>query len=337
MLTTTEDGGRWTQWCADVGVKDVYWSWEHLALLAGEWGATPLGVRWADHGGTILHPVLLVPLDRLAGGAGLFDVRTAYDFGGPRHVGDDGAGTMARFEAAWTDWCRAHGVVTEFLRLHPLALPQRPSWASFHEDHHVVDLARPYDEIRAGYGASWRARLRQAESRGSTAELSDTPGADVVQSFVDTYRAAMDRLDAAFWFRFRDETLRGLLVLPDAWLATVRSADGRCVAHALLLASGPTLLYHLGCSDPSSLDLRPNQLLFDSVVRFGRDRGFHTFHLGGGSPSLRRFKAGMGSDTVPYYVVRRVVAPDTYAALCAANGVDAGDAAFPAYIRRFEG
>lgn len=337
MLATTEEGRRWTEWCGDVGMRDVFWSWEHLALLAGEWDARPLGVRWSEGGETILHPVLLVPLDRLSGGAGRFDVRTAYDFGGPRHVGADAAGAMAKFEAEWSRWTEANGVVTEFLRLHPTALAERPTWASFHAEHHIVDLSRPYDEIRAGYTSSWRARLRQGESKGAAVEVTGTPDAETVRSFLDTYRQTMAKVDAAPEFRFREETLRGLLGLPDVWLATVRSADRRCVAHAVVLASGPTLFYHLGCSDQAHLDLRPNQLLFDALVGFGREQGLVALHLGGGSPSLRRFKAGMGGDTVPYHLVRRVVDDDTYAALCAANGGDAGGGVFPAYIGRFEG
>ena len=36
MLTTTEEGETWRDWCETTGLRDIYWSWEHLALWAAE-------------------------------------------------------------------------------------------------------------------------------------------------------------------------------------------------------------------------------------------------------------------------------------------------------------
>ena len=335
MLRTTENGVSWSAWCEDLGVDDVYWSWDHLVLWAREWGAKPVGVLWKGTGGVIMHPVLLVPLDRLEGGRGFVDVRTAYDFGGPRLVrGEDPRGAMASFESDWLEWTRNARVVTEFLRLHPTALPVRPTSAAFQADHYIVDLTDPYEEIRARFRSSWRSRLRQGERGGSRVSMTEAPSLEEVQSFIRHYQDTMSRVGAAPWFRFHEETLAGLVALPKTWLATVWSPAGRAVAHAVFLGSGGTLFYHLSCSDPKHLELRPNHLLLDAAVRFGQQMGFTAFHLGGGSPSLAEFKAGMGGRTVPYHVVRKVVDPLAYGSLCAANEVNPDGSSFPAYVER---
>ncbi|MFC1791262.1 GNAT family N-acetyltransferase [Gemmatimonadota bacterium] len=337
MITTTEDGARWAGWCAEVGVADVYWSWEHLSLWAPEWDAKPLGIRWTGKRDTILHPVLMVPLDRLTGGEGRFDLRTAYDFAGPLHVGPDPARAMGLFEEEWTRQAKDLGAVTEFLRLHPRALPTRPSWAIHHADHPMVDLIPSYEGIRNAYRGSWRWSLRKAEAEPTTVEISASPDPGLIDSFLTMYRDTMNRRGASFEFRFRDATLRGFLALPESWLGTVRDPDGAPIAHATILASGSTLFYHLSCSDPEGLSFRPNHKLLDAVVRLGKDRGFTAFHLGGGSTTLQSFKKHMGNTSVPYFVVRRVVDAEAYSAICRANGADPSGPSFPAYMERFGG
>lgn len=344
MISTTRDPDRWRRWCSDAGVDDPYWSWNHLTVWAPEWNARPLGVRWTEERGdgdgngrveTILHPVLQVPLDRLRKGAGLTDVRTAYDFAGPLHRGRDPTEAMARFEEEWSGWTLDNGVVTEFLRLHPTALPSRPSWALFHADNHAVDLTPSYEEIRSSYHGSWRRNLRKAEGHGLAVEVADTPPTDLAEAFIALYHRAMVALQAPFWFHFRNQTLRRFLALPDTGLVVVRDRAGEVLAAATYLASGSTLFYHLGCSERRGLDLRPNHRLFDALIRMGKKRGFRLLHLGGGSPSLRRFKRHLGNTTVPYFVVKRVVDPRAYAELCRMNVAGVAEHAFPAYIGRF--
>jgi hypothetical protein len=336
MIELTEDGRIWSEWCETAGIQDVYWTWGHLALWAPEWRAQPLGVRWTGGRETVLQPVLRVPLDRLEGGSGFFDLRTAYDFGGPRHVGVDPAGSMDRFEAEWTECAGGLGIVTEFLRLHPTALSTLPSWATQHAENYLVDLTRSYEEIRRGYHSSWRNALRKGELAALSVEVAGDPEKQMVDSFLNLYGETMSRLGAPARALFKNETLRRFLALPEASLVTVRSPQGEPIAHATILASGPTLFYHLSCSDPVGLPLEPNRRLLDTLVRFGKEQSFRTLHLGGGSPSLRTFKKHMSSGTIPYHVVKRIWDPETYTALCRANGADPEARAFPAYLERLE-
>ena len=82
------------------------------------------------------------------------------------------------------------------------------------------------------------------------------------------------------------------------------------IASWLILSHYETLYYKMGASDPNHLHLRPNDLLFRSLMQYGSDHGFKTIDLGfsGASKSyegLIRFKSKEGGDKTPIYRVER--------------------------------
>jgi CelD/BcsL family acetyltransferase involved in cellulose biosynthesis len=79
-------------------------------------------------------------------------------------------------------------------------------------------------------------------------------------------------------------------------LATV---GGRAIAAAVFLVFKGTLTYKYGASDVRFLDRRPNNLLFMDAIRWGCERGLHSFDMGRtdvGHESLRAFKLMWGAD-----------------------------------------
>ena len=87
------------------------------------------------------------------------------------------------------------------------------------------------------------------------------------------------------------------------------------IAGALCLSYGPLFHYHFGCSSGEYLKLRPNNVLFDGIIRFARVHGFKKFHLGGGyeeGDSLFRFKAGFSPLRAQFYVAKRIHLPEEY-------------------------
>lgn len=80
------------------------------------------------------------------------------------------------------------------------------------------------------------------------------------------------------------------------------------IASWLVLEHGDTLYYKFGASDPDKLYLRPNDLLFRSLLEFGQANGFRAVDLGysGAAKSyegLIRFKSKEGGDKITLYHV----------------------------------
>ena len=322
MIEPTHDGATWTRWCEQAGVHDVYYRWEHLQLWADEWNLEPLGVRYVDPDGTVLVPLLRASLDPLPGGDGRCDLRTAYDFGGPLLVGS--TALWSRFEAAWAALLIQLRCVTLFQRIHPFHTAW-PSTAAVHAENHVADLTGGLEAVRGRTYGAWRRDRVKAERAGCTTAVEADPAL-----FQRLYTTTMDKVGAPAWYRFSRSTLEGLIALPEVTQLVTRGPDGTPLASALSLRSGPRRFYHLAASDPAARGLFPNHHLLDRLLAHAIDDGCSAVHLGGGAPSLSRFKSRVGSHTVPYRIEKRVVDPAAYAALCTATGCQAGP--FPAYL-----
>ncbi|MFB6264777.1 MAG: GNAT family N-acetyltransferase [Bradymonadaceae bacterium] len=333
-IETTTDVGEWSDWCAGVGVDDPYYRFDYLRLWEREEHGRVTGVRYDGELGTVLYPVVRVPLDPLGTPSDWIDVRTAYDFGGPRAVGDDPDALLEAFSAPWSALMDDWNTVTEFARLHPLALPALPDDGTFHADNFVVDLTRDLERIRDAYDDPFGRNVRQARRHGLQACIHSDPDAEVVDTFVRMYRETMEDVGADPFYFFDPRTLRGVMALDEAQ-TTLVTHDADPVAAAITLDSSGDRFYFLGCSDRSALDLRPNNLLFDRVIAEGADSSARRLHLGGGSEGLRRFKAQMATGTVPYHLLQRTHDGDKFERVREAAGVEAdGDAGFPPYRDR---
>ncbi len=126
------------------------------------------------------------------------DVITPYGYGGP--TGDG-------FWDAYEDWAREHGVVSTFVRFHPLLANQGD--APIHVEELAPTVAwrvEPERDLLAGLHFKHRNKVRKAENAGATVTQHD--GLD---SFVELYEDTMRRIDAdpfyffepAYWERLR--------------------------------------------------------------------------------------------------------------------------------------
>jgi hypothetical protein len=209
------------------------------------------------------------------------DAITPYGYGGP-------VGRAAReFWRAYDEWCRAHGVVTTFVRFHPLYANARE--APIHVEPLAPTVAWRLDQedLPAGMHLNHRRAVRKAQKAGVTVTSGEGVG-----GFVPLYEATMRRADASPFYFFPSSYWEALeragVVRFDA------ERDGDLVASALCLASPPWLHYHLGASSDEGRRIGAMHLLFLEAATWARPRGYERFHLGGGvggrDDSLHEFK-----------------------------------------------
>lgn len=135
---------------------------------------------------------------------------------------------------------------------------------------------------------------------------------------VSVRRASSDRdLDAFYRLHTRTRRRQGVPVQPRRffellWSRLARSglafilladAGGReAVAGALFLASSGSTIYKFGASDPETLHLRPNHLIFWTAIQEACERGDRRFDFGRtdlANGGLRAFKSGWGAAERP--------------------------------------
>jgi len=257
------------------------------------------------------------------------DVVTPYGYGGPLAVGD--AAPVAQFWETYERWCVENGIVTSFLRFHPLFANHRLAGPRVRVEPLAgtvawrLDDGDPAERMHRHH----RRLVRKAEAAGMKATVATAPAS--LERFVRLYEQTMQRRDAADYYYFPAEYwgtfengLRAQVVLFEA------GED----AALLCLAAKPWLHYHLGASSEEGRKRGASHLLFLEAARWGTAQGYTRFHLGGGvggsADSLLEFKQRFDPGGVVEAAVGKAVHDE--AAYRALAGGDAGFAGyFPAY------
>lgn len=322
-LVVTADEALWRRWLADFPLADVHDTPDFHSVAAMVDPGVARCARFEDDAGTLLFPFLLRSL------RGCADVSSAYDFGGYLVRGPPGhaAALVMRFRDAWRAWCAQVGVVSEFIRFHPLRFPPAGEVGlepllTLHQDHVVVRLDQGIDAARARYSPSCRRAVRKATRAGLVLDQLGR-GPQAASWFAALYAQTMARRDAPRWYRFPEAYFVAMGErLPEVEIFAVRHGDER-IAGGIFLRGGDTLFYFLGASDEASFELRPNNLLFDGVASWAASQRIRQLHLGGGSGELLRFKAGFSPERVHYFVHREIHDEARYAELVAAASAEA--------------
>ncbi|MFL5977958.1 MAG: GNAT family N-acetyltransferase [Gaiellaceae bacterium] len=249
------------------------------------------------------------------------DVVTPYGYGGPTGPG---------FWAAYEDWARAGGVVSTFVRFHPLLANQQG--APIHVDQLAPTVAwrvEPERDLLAGLHFKHRNKVRKAENAGATVTQADGLG-----GFVELYEDTMRRIDADAFYLFEPAYWERLGELP---LVRFDAAiDGEVVASALCMASPPWLHYHLSGTTDAGRSTGSSTLVLLEAARWAQANGYERFHLGGGlggkADSLHHFKARFDPEGLVEAAVGKAIHDE--AAYRELSGGEAGyDGFFPAYRR----
>jgi len=250
------------------------------------------------------------------------DVVTPYGYGGP---------TADGFWDAYEEWARERGVVTTFVRFHPLYGNQRG--APIHVDELAPTVAWRLDpdrDLLAGLHFKHRNKVTKAENAGATVTQHDGLG-----EFVPLYEDTMRRVNADDFYFFEPAYWERLGELPlvrfDAGI------DGEVVASALCLATPPWLHYHLSGTTDAGRTTGSSTLVLLEAARWAQANGYERFHLGGGlggkEDSLHHFKARFDPEgLVPAAVGKAIHDEDAYRRLSGGSEVTF-EGFFPAYRR----
>jgi serine/alanine adding enzyme len=317
VALTEVDAGDWNALLARLGLDDVYLSREYVdsacAIEPGE--ATFL------HGGGVVFPCIVRTV------ADRRDVTTPYGYGGPV-AADPGAADA--FYAAYEEWCEETGVVSTFVRFHPLYENQR--YARIHVEQlggTIVWRLQGSDPVERLH-PHHRRILRKAESAGLAVEVREAPQLD---DFVALYERTMTRLEADSFYLFCDAYWTSLKQLPCV-LVEVRG-DGELAAAVLCFSSTPWLHYHLGATSDEGRRRGASHLALLEAARWGRERGYELLHLGGGlggrRDSLYEFKWRFDPGGERQFALGKAIHDETaYRELAGAEAAGL-DGFFPAY------
>jgi serine/alanine adding enzyme len=329
-VTLEVESSAWDELLARAGCADAYYLRGYLESAA----VTQAG--WCSYlylgraGGAVAFPCVVRELSEL----GARDVTTV-GYGGPLALGEDPP--LEEFSALYDQWCAEHGIVTTFVRFHPLFANHRYAPQRFERERVEGTVSWPLaGDLSGGMHRHHRRLVRKAESAGIDVRVAVGP--DRLEDFATLYERTMRRLGASSFYFFPEDywplVAAGLgerLVLFEARL------EGRVLGSILCFATPPWLHYHLGATSDEARELGVSHLLLYSAARFGRERGYQRFHLGSGlgagGGSLLEFKQRFSpAPLVEQWFGKAVHDVERYLELTGARTVVYGGF-FPAYRR----
>lgn len=232
--------------------------------------------------------------------------------------------------AAWDAHARACGWVASYIQVEPDSLQPGIPGLTAGSPVLTMDLAAP--DVLAGASRTVHRGIRRAIAMGVRLEEERAVLAD---AFVRLYPPAMARLGASAAYDLPPDALRALALAPDA-LVLGAALGSELHAVTVFPASHGQAESFLTAGSAEGREL--SAWLYAQFLERCRAMGVRRVNLGGGvrpGDGVYQFKARFGGTPRPLGVLRLIHDPATYAALCAAAGVDPGPKPgggwFPAY------
>ncbi|HEV2527005.1 MAG TPA: GNAT family N-acetyltransferase [Thermomicrobiales bacterium] len=321
------DDRRWDAVLA-TAPHDFYALPRFAALEARDNDCRPVAALASEGDRHLLIPLLLRPVpvfDDALAADGHFDASSPYGYPGvvaspAALAGPDGDAFLAAALDGIIDALKAAGVVSIFLRLHPLI----PVAVDALRQHGVVvdhgrtvsiDVRPGTEAILAGMRRSYAKHLRKLDRAGFTAEIDEECRPESIDAFVDVYTETMGRVGAAKSYYVDAAYVRDLYDAVDGRLAIslVRLGDDVAVA-GMVTTVGGIVQDFLGGTRTAYLSQAPARLEVWNIACWAHTRGFHRFHLGGGvggtEDSLFAFKSGFSPDRHLFQTARIIVDAD---------------------------
>ncbi|ALA60751.1 GNAT family N-acetyltransferase [Nitrospira moscoviensis] len=317
----SHDDARWRQFLKNTK-HDCYHLPEYAEIAAADEDALPTAFYAEDGQAACLIPLLVRPIPAaLNAPADWFDCASPYGYSGI--VTSPSEERWEPFLDAFRSAARARGIVSAFIRLHPLFPLHRealePAGRLVRHGRTVfIDLSTPKESVWLQVSSNHRRNIRRLVRSGFQCSLDEWSR---LPEFVDMYHATMRRVGApqSYFFSPRYfESLRDKLG-PRVHLACVLSPSGELAAGSLLIVTEGIVEYHLGGSADRYLPLAPSKLAMDFIWRWSQEQAYDILHLGGGvgavEDSLFHFKAGFSPARGEFYTYRLVIDERKHAAL----------------------
>jgi hypothetical protein len=314
MLTTTMKArlldtaaAEWTALLRDTP-HDFYHLPAYAALSAAHEGGEAMAVLVESGARRLLLPFVLreIPGSR-------HDAASPYGYAGPIVRARDDAPFLSQALGAAVSALRDAGVVSLFVRFHPLldtVTPDGVGEVVLHGDTVSIDLTLPTTVLWSQMRHNHQRDIRKAVKNGFTARMD--PEFGHYDAFKRLYRATMDRRSATAYYYFDDAYFDGLRdALGGRLHLCIVEGAGEVAAAGLFVETGGIVQYHLGGSDERLARNEPSKLMVSFATGWAKTRGNRRLHLGGGvggaNDSLLYFKSGFSPDRHPFRTLRVVI------------------------------
>lgn len=320
---------EWDKTLASFQQKDIYFTYDYMQPFKQNGDGEPVLFYFESYLGKVAYPFMYRDIAECARFKGkipeqtFFDISGVYGYGGPLVELNPlyGSREMAEllktdFQESFSAYCKEKGIVSQFDRFHPLL-----NTHEFFDDYCTVtpnkkticlDL-QSVEFLTQNLTSGCRNKIRQAEKNGVTVIVNDR--IETLEEFKQMYHSTMKHNQATDYYFFNPQFFDDIknhqsehLILANAYY------QGEIIASALILSFDHFLHHHFSGSISEYRHLKPNNLLFYEIAKWGSKHGYESFHLGGGheseGDSLFRFKKSFSkSEPKDFYIGKKLHDP----------------------------
>jgi hypothetical protein len=273
-----------------------------------------------------------------------FDITTPYGYGGFLLEGDATSYNIDKMGSEYCSLCIKEEIICEFVRFHPI-LKNNEYMEALYSTSRLgstvsIDLISK-EQVWSDFTSKNRNVIRKSQKSGVEIKigLSD----DLFKEFIKIYNSTMDKDNASRYYYFGEEFYKSILNdLKQNALIFYAIHENNIIAMSIILFANNQMHYHLSASKREFQHLAPTNLLLYEAACWGIEKGYKSFHLGGGfggcEDSLFKFKNAFNRNYCnEFNIGRKIFDNDKYNALLQIRKNDDGfneeTKYFPVYRR----
>lgn len=273
----------------------------------------------------------------------LYDIVTPYGYGGPvvlEAAEGEKEKLVNSFYSAFSEYCRAERIVSEFIRFHPVlnnALDFKEVYQPIWDRNTLGTNLRDFeDPVQSEFSKRCRKNIRQAVGKGVSFRICYQPKS--LDLFKTIYYDTMTRNAASDYYYFDDDYFKMCLENYARNILLIEAVfEDKIIAAGMYFLYNKTIHVHLSGTLHEYLYLSPAYILRYALALWGKENGYELIHHGGGrsnreDDSLYLFKKQFAGHTkFDFYIGRKIWMPDKYTQICKHNNKSEESDFFPAY------
>lgn len=244
-----------------------------------------------------------------------FDLATPYGYGGFIVEGDN----LDNLNSEYLEYCKDNSIISEFVRFHPV-LDNKEKLKNIYD---VIELGSTItmdisdkDLIWQNIHSKNRNVIRKATREGVTIHNGNSE--ELYHAFIKMYNKTMDKNDATNYYYFEKAFYDSIREdFADKSTLFYAMFDNKIIAMSIILFANTGIHYHLSAFDMEYRNKAATNLLLYEVACWGCDKGYKTFHLGGGvgskEDSLYSFKKAFNKNSnTTFSIGRKIFDKESY-------------------------
>jgi len=309
---------KWSLIVEELGIKDIYYTYEYCHNSAQQEKGIAKLLYFKNELGVVVYPIVKRKIDT-SYSREIYDIITPYGYGGPLVIGEKEV--LKKFRNELTNYCEENNIITEIIRFHPL-INNAEMMDSYCELQYIrqttaVDLTNDIETIKAQYTKMNKRNIKRAHKNGLVCKKVRKTRENI-EFFLELYKETMDRQNALSYYYFPFDHIESQLKDTEVFKAHLLFVyyEDKVISATILYTTKKFAHYYLGASDADYLYLRPNNLIFDYMVEFSKEKSCTSLHLGGGyedNDGLFQYKCSFSNNNVyDYYIGKSIFNKKVY-------------------------